>query len=352
MTLVKAAIRGFRCFDRYDIELDPHYTVIAGPNASGKTSLLEAFHIASRLRSFRTPTITDLIKHGSTAFSVRLSTLEDEVHVAYGPDAHVVEINGSGPTTRGKLLQAVSLITITEQDLDVIQGYPEGRRTFLDQASIARGGSEVERVLKKYYQILRQRNALLHDPMRWNRGSYEIITEQAWSATLSIRDVRRDTMGIVEQEINVLLQQVIPGIACQFSYEIPELEHGIIGPEQWCNEKESHERRMKRSLMGAHLDDMGIFLQGQLARRFASRGMQKALAVIMKVAQAKMLPGRATLLLDDLLADFDEERLKKIMEMLVGTGLQLVFTAPIASNVSFLDKYPFPITARLIHLGC
>lgn len=350
MTITRAAIRGFRCFDRYDIELDEHCTVITGPNASGKTSLLEAFHVASRLRSFRTTTTTDLIKEGAAAFSVRLFTHEDEIHVAYGADTHLAEINGTGPATRSRLMQTVSLVTITEQDLDLVQGSPEGRRNFLDQASIAHYGIEAEKNLRRYYQIHRQRTALLNDPARWNKSSYEIITEQAWQAAATVRATRTKTMALLEAEISTLLVETTPGLSCSFQYEPVLAESDISGPEQWCKEKEQEERRMKRSLMGIHLDDMGIIIQGKMARRFASRGMQKMIAVLMRVAQAKLLPQKGTLLLDDLLADFDEERLQKIMHTLVKTGLQLVFTAPAAQVNSLAYRPAFPSTAHWIHL--
>ena len=101
--------------------------------------------------------------------------------------------------------------------------------------------------------------------------------------------------------------------------------------------------------MGAHLDDMEIVLQDKQARRFASRGTQKAIAVLLKIAQARILPGRATLLLDDILADFDEQRLEKVMKVLMETGLQIVFTAPIASKESS-NTFPFPQAATWIKL--
>lgn len=349
MTIKKALIRGFRCFDRYDIELNHDCTVIAGPNASGKTSLLEAFHVAARLRSFRTPTIAELIKQGTEAFSVRMFTEEDEIHVAYGDSVHIAEINGIGPATRGRLMQTVSVVTITEQDLDIVQGYPEGRRLFLDQTSVTQKEPEAERILGRYYQIHRQRAALLNDSARWNRGSYEIITQQTWRLVEQIRSMRQKAMRALEQKMAQLLQQVIPGAVLTFEYKIAEHEQGIISPEEWCKLKEHDERRLGRSLMGSHLDDMEIIFQQRLARRFASRGMQKIIAVLMKVAQAKTSPHRATLLLDDLLADFDEQRLEKIMGMLNESQLQVVFAVPTVETV-FSEKRFFNSSATWIYL--
>jgi DNA replication and repair protein RecF len=342
MTINKAVLRGFRCFDRYDISFDPQVTILAGPNGSGKTSVLEALYVASRMRSFRTPTLSDLVKKYAPAFSLRVTTDHEELHIAQGEEGTISEINGQGPVTRWKLLESLSLVSIIEQDIEIIQGYPEARRTFFDQASVLQRYPLASAALGKYQNIYRQRVALLNDPAKWHQQSYCVITEQFWRATDYIRTMRRATMATLEQKINELFVLMVPGESCSLQYIIPDREKNITDSDSWCATYEQEERRLGRSLMGAHLDDIEIVVGGLAARRFASRGMQKALVVLFKIAQAQLTAQavpqqtQATLILDDIMADFDEERLKKIMDILATSQLQLIFTAP-ESHKGYLE---------------
>jgi len=54
----------FRCLASIELELDPAANVFIGPNASGKTSLLEAAFFLGRGRSFRSRQRDALIRHG------------------------------------------------------------------------------------------------------------------------------------------------------------------------------------------------------------------------------------------------------------------------------------------------
>jgi DNA replication and repair protein RecF len=58
----------FRCLESAELELNPHYNLVYGPNASGKTSLLEAIAYLGRGRSFRGAATEDLIRHGTREF--------------------------------------------------------------------------------------------------------------------------------------------------------------------------------------------------------------------------------------------------------------------------------------------
>src|ERR1700722_1489687 len=70
MPLRRVQVTDFRCLQSAALELDPRFTLISGPNASGKTSLLEALYVLGRGRSFRTRRLEHLIRHGAQQFIV------------------------------------------------------------------------------------------------------------------------------------------------------------------------------------------------------------------------------------------------------------------------------------------
>src|ERR1700677_4205550 len=70
MSLRRVQVTDFRCLPSADLELAPRFTLISGPNASGKTSLLEAMYVLGRGRSFRTRRLESLIRSGAERMMV------------------------------------------------------------------------------------------------------------------------------------------------------------------------------------------------------------------------------------------------------------------------------------------
>lgn len=61
-------VHRFRPFEDVHFEFGPSLNIIVGPNARGKTSLLEAIYVLMSGASFRTSKLSDLIRAGSDYF--------------------------------------------------------------------------------------------------------------------------------------------------------------------------------------------------------------------------------------------------------------------------------------------
>ena len=88
--------------------------------------------------------------------------------------------------------------------------------------------------------------------------------------------------------------------------------------------------------LAAHLDDIEVVFYERKSKIFASRGQQKLLVVLLKIAQLQLLISRfpgAVLLLDDFMTDFDQERLGRLLAMLNSMDVQLIFTSPVRSSL-------------------
>ena len=62
--------KNFRCLEGVELEPDPHYNLIFGANASGKTSVLEAVAYLGRGKSFRGASTNKLVRHGAREFTL------------------------------------------------------------------------------------------------------------------------------------------------------------------------------------------------------------------------------------------------------------------------------------------
>src|SRR5260370_40889036 len=61
----KLFVRDFRCLSNLEIEFHLESTCIVGRNASGKTSLLEAVSVLTRLQSPKTSSLVQLVRFGA-----------------------------------------------------------------------------------------------------------------------------------------------------------------------------------------------------------------------------------------------------------------------------------------------
>src|SRR6202167_5503441 len=87
MPLAELALENLRCIQRAELVLAPGINLIRGPNASGKTSLLESIFLLGRGRSFRTRNSERLIRHGRDRLVVFGRTGENtSVHGATRPE--------------------------------------------------------------------------------------------------------------------------------------------------------------------------------------------------------------------------------------------------------------------------
>ena len=101
---------------------------------------------------------------------------------------------------------------------------------------------------------------------------------------------------------------------------------------------QNHEMMQRRSLFGAHLDDFSMTFQGKSCRTYASRGQQKLLIFLLKLAHITLLrkespSGGVVLLVDDFMTDFDQERAQALIPLMTSLPTQLIVTTPVEGLV-------------------
>jgi DNA replication and repair protein RecF len=336
-------LKNFRCFSDRDLSFDAQRLLISGQNGSGKTSLLEALHYACYLRSFRASSPRDLIAFGHNSFFIKIrfdesqaSHFEHELLVGFKDKKRLVKIDKHPVNSYKELTSHYRIITISEDDLDLIKGGPETRRSFIDQALLLDNPDFIHH-LRAYKQVLRNRNALLQSYGN-DKASYTIWTQQLWQHTKGIQQCRQQKLMALEKRLNSLLSThfSIP-FTMQVDYQSKKDCEESSG-EEFLEKHSSlyeQERALGRSLFGAHLDDIAMIFQGKKTKAFASRGQQKMMIVLLKVAQLLEFmekKGAVTLLLDDFMTDFDNEAGETLLEVLTNLPVQLIFTSPISMS--------------------
>lgn len=336
-------ITNFRCFSRQEFALEGPLVLIEGNNGSGKTSLLEALYYICYLRSFRTHSPKELVRSGEQTFFIHaliqiqqaLETFQHEIQVGFSHDRRMVKVDQKIVSSYKDLISLFRVVSVTEDDLMIIQGGPQERRQFLDQALMLTNHAYMQD-LKNVRHILDQRNALL-EYNKFNTQIYHILTEQLWHATRNVQNLRIHFLEELEQVIKHLITVYMNDrIIVSFAYR-SRLKQGATLQEFLDAHPtlEFDERRIGRSLFGPHLDDISIEFQDMKTKAYASRGQQKLIILLMKIAQISLLSkgqGSTVCLLDDFMTDFDQDHAFLILQMLDSVPVQRIFTSPVFST--------------------
>lgn len=340
LQLASLYVKDFRCFNQTTIDLDSRIVLICGANGTGKTSLLEALYYGCYLRSFRTHLSRDLIALGKESFFVKFvirdvvesESIDHTIQIGFAHNKRLVKVDNKATVSYKDLLSYYRVVSLTEDDLKLIQDGPEERRAFLDQASLLRDASFATK-MREYRIILENRNALLQHTII-DQEAYFVWTKKLWEYSYFIQNIRKAFLLSLENEVNVLLSRYIDENLCiSFTYQAKKNSDPSF--DQFWDKNNADliklETYLKRSAFGAHVDDFSIVLEGKKSRAYASRGQQKMIALLIKIAQISQLSeknGPIIFLLDDFMTDFDIERGQALLSALFELKCQLIFTSP------------------------
>lgn len=337
--VLEVHLKHFRCFDQLQLEIDAPFVLIEGCNGAGKTSVLEALYYACHLRSFRTCTSRDLVSRGSDGFFIRVTVrneIDHLVSVGFAHGERLVKIDQKPISSYRELFLNYRAMSLTEDDLAVIKGGPQLRRELFDRFLLLNDPA-YGATLRAYRQTVEQRNALLSRD-KFDFDLYVILTRQVWEKSREIQESRWRTLAVLEEYINTLTQTLTTdSFHASLSY-FSKIELGdswdVFQGEN--RNLYAHERRLCRTLFGAHLDDVSILLNGNSARIFSSRGQQKLIILLIKIAQLKFLESkgqRVVFVIDDFMTDLDQKNASQLLDILVDLENQLIFTSPIEDGL-------------------
>lgn len=346
MHLKELHLKNFRCFSAKTLRFNSNIVILEGANGIGKTSLLEALHYACYLRSFRTYTPKELLQFEQQHFLIKILfehteldiPTQSNLQVSYFDKKRLVKLNDKAIDSYKELMDHYRIITLTEDDMGLIKLGPDMRRQFIDQALLLHKPTYLMQG-KEYKTVLDNRNVVLQQH-RVDKQMWYLWSEQLWHKSIAIQTDRIAMVARLQEEVSLLLAEHLPEIEICFTYA-PKKD--LAGSYQEFTARYTtlfeQEQRFRRSLFGVHLDDIDISFKGTASRTFASRGQQKLILLLIKIAQVKALcrqKGPAIFLLDDFITDFDTTYARIVLNMLTNLNIQLIFTVPTAGS-AFID---------------
>ncbi|MBV8378633.1 MAG: DNA replication/repair protein RecF, partial [Verrucomicrobia bacterium] len=156
----KLFVRDFRCFSNLEIEFHPESTCIIGRNASGKTSLLEAVAVLTRLQSPKTNSLLHLIRLGAKGLVTDGFVSNYHLQFYYSASRRKLALDAVVQKSPGAYLEVAKVVYLANTDIGLVRGGGERRRRFLDFL-----GSQLfenyREILRSYEKALYSRNHYL-----------------------------------------------------------------------------------------------------------------------------------------------------------------------------------------------
>ncbi|HEY2463251.1 MAG TPA: DNA replication/repair protein RecF [Steroidobacteraceae bacterium] len=328
MSLSRLQVTDFRCLQAAELHPDSHFTLISGPNASGKTSLLEAIYILGRGRSFRTRRLEHLIRNGAERFvvfgEVETSTRRVPMGVEGSRKGIRAQIDSDKPSSLAELALFLPVQIIDPEVHHLIDEGPSRRRRFLDW-----GVFHVEQSFvghwQRYQQVLKQRNAALK--ARQPRGVVSVWDSDLVRSGELLGAARARYVSLLGPSAEAIGRNLL-GMELSLSYRNGWLKGQAMAEalqQSW-----NHDLETGATQVGPHRAELGIRLDGTPVKDRISRGQQKLLAAALLIAQLKLFPEgspvQPTLLLDDPAAELDDERLASLIREVSSQSVQLIIT--------------------------
>ena len=340
MGLVELQLQNFRVFEsRHVTPPADAVTVFLSPNGTGKTSILEAVFALATGGSFRTTSAGDLLRTGSDSASVYGLAFNGprrlEMKLALKRGARNVTkkltINEQRPKTYADIYDAFPVTIFTPEGVDMVRREPSGRRDFLTRL-IVNLEPRTSDVVERFERVLKQRNALLKSfagelPTSSQRDELAIWTSEFTEASELVVAARERALGPLTELTNSYYGEIAGGKGTvTLRYERSwdgELARAL-------DECARDDRYRGHTTVGPHRDDILISLDGRDARRQASQGEQRSVALAMLLAGDALVRSERSisplLMLDDVFSELDPVRCSRLLHLLP-PGQTLVTTA-------------------------
>ena len=358
MFVARLRLVNFRSYDDVTVEFDPGLNVIVGPNASGKTNLLEGAFFALRAGSPRTTKEEKAVRWGATYTRAEATVagrrLADShsLTVAYAPgQGKQVRVDGVEVSSLDDLRRQGSVFIFVPESLLLVKGSPARRRAHLDTFAAALEPA-YDAGLRDLNVVLKQRNAHLWRVREgapadsldaWDRQLARValaFAERRRTLVERLAARYREFAGALAPdggEFSLSLVSQLDGLEAEAGLTLPgSLEEAFIAA---LRARRPGEIGRAISGFGPHRDDLRFAEESSAApldggprdlRLFGSQGEQRAAVLALLLAEravaAEVTGDLGTLLLDDVMSELDDARRRLLVGTLTGGGQALITT--------------------------
>jgi DNA replication and repair protein RecF len=360
MRLSSLHLRNFRNIAELCLEPGPGFNLLVGPNAQGKTNLVEAVSLLSTGQSFRAADFRDMIRWGAEQSSVEARAEcgagSDDLRVLIDAERKQHLRNGKrAPAASGS---RVPTVLFAPEETMLFRGTPGHRRRHLDTV-IAQVVPSHRTLIASYERVVRQRNRILQDAGLGSAGKERELAP--WDLQLAdlggqIVVQRSAFCGRINERLPFHYAKIASEDGpARIEYLPHDGAEAVSGGRKVVAEelvarlaaRRSDELARGITLVGPHRDELDAAIGATKARQHASQGQHRSLVLALKMAEVDLLRAgtgeEPILLLDDVASELDEGRNRHFFQALRASRGQVFITATADADI----RLPGPAEAAV-----
>jgi DNA replication and repair protein RecF len=322
MILQQLTIRHFRNLEHVELTLHPRCNVFVGGNGEGKTSLLESMYFLSRGQSFRTHMTSPLIQFHHSALSLTAKNIEGDQFYFEKPlkGSNKLYLNQKKCQRMSDMTKLLPCQLFYQDHFQIIDASSQIRRQLLDWG-LFYIYPEYLKLWQDFKRVLLQRNAVLKQ--KGSRETLRLWNKPFVDAALKINDYRERYVKDLQQELSAM-----HGPECQLKYfnGWDKTNQGLSLFDMLGLQEEFDCKHLYTHSGPHHADVLFLATQGKGKLEW-SRGQQKMILILLKLAQSKLLNRVCLYLIDDIAAELDQTHLHHLYSKLQEVNGQLMMTA-------------------------
>jgi DNA replication and repair protein RecF len=340
MLLKKIKIENFRNIKYAELEFNSTANVFYGDNAQGKTNLIEAIAIALG-KSFRNIRRNDIIPFDcNEKTKINLLYESDKSarkinEISYEPDC--VRINSIPLKKAADLYGEFKYVVFIPDSLNLIKGYPDVRRYYLDNIAIMQNKSH-RKFMYEYNTALKQRCAVYFNKSQKYFYSSDVLS--VWDDILIKQGInltygRLKYLNLIKKYACEIYHELSGGENLEIVYNSDVFTNSIDFLNFSDTDKEKLYGIYKSKLNsvsceglankthGAHKDDVVFEINNKNAKSYGSQGQLRSIAVALKLAEAHIIRDfnneNPVVLLDEVLGELDFKRREYVVNHFINS---------------------------------
>lgn len=349
MQLTKLQLEDFRSYRNGGFDFGVGVTAIVGPNAAGKTNVLEAIRLLSLGESLRADKVGEMVAFGEEMGRVtamiddgeetKLSVIVTGGMVLGRKVAGRRFLVNDVPKSKNNFVGRLPTVLFIPEDLELMDGSPSFRRKWLDEI-LMQTDPEYRRSLSSYEKAIRRRNRILQAIREGLANRYQLTF---WDGlVIKHGDILTQARERLVNYINSVFARSDLFLDLRIEYD-----KSVIS-EKRLQQYEREEVLVGHTLVGPHKDDFAVFNlklgenEGQKRNlaTYGSRGEKRMAVLGLKMGELLYLEDRfgkkPVLLLDDVFSELDKIHSEEVHRVMLGR--QVVVTTTEAADLENIEE--------------
>lgn len=338
-------LKSLRRLKNISLNTNHKLIIFVGPNAIGKTTILEGIYVAAVGSSFKTRNFKELIRFNDSYTKISLTNDDNVYNVILSESGRKMLINGNSILKLSDYIGHFQTVLFSPTDVNFVKGEKGIRRSFFD-LEISLRDKNYLKLIQDYKKILKKRNELLR-LQNFDEILLDTLTKEMNKRQIKIIELREKMIQALNNEFknlkNVLGYEELIEIKYLKSVTSKDLDDFYLNKLEY--DKSTHITNF-----GVHRDNYVFYLNDLEVSQYASEGQLRSVALILKIALAnltfKLNNIQPALLLDDVFSCLDDKRCSYLVKYLLDQNQALITTTSIENIPSDLIHQAYIINLK------